>query len=172
MQSLRTTQGHTLIWQQQHAHQRNYLLCAGPQTYASLRWLQAFGSLAQADTSDGQWTFKRVGFWRARITVRQLDAADDLLVFEPTLTGSGTIRLPKGRQLRWSSASSAPTEWAWHTLSGQPLLHISALDGGTQRGCVRIEPEAATLPDLALLASFGWYLTILLLDEASPAGSG
>ena len=172
MQSIRNAQGYTLIWQQQQPHQREYELRSGASVFATLRWLKAFGTLAQADTSEGQWTFKRAGFWRTQVTVRPVGATDDQIHFEPTRVGSGTINLPQSRQLRWSTTGGDHTQWAWHALTGLPLLRFDAADGSTRTGQVTIEPDAFTLPDLALLVPLGWYLTILLIDDStSSAGS-
>lgn len=170
MQSIRDDRRHRLIWQQQQPHHREYHLCSDTHMFATLRWLKAFGSLAQADTDEGQWTFKRVGFWRPRISVRQLGATSDLVVFEPSRTGTGTIMLPHARQMRWSTTGGTHSRWAWYELGGEPLLHFTAI-GSTQLGTVTIEPDARALPDLALLVPLGWYLLILLIDDASAAVS-
>ena len=172
MQPIHAIRSQTLIWQQCQPDQRAYELRADGQVFATLRWLKAFGSLAQADTQVGHWTFKRVGFWRPRVTVREIGATSDILIFEPSLSGSGTIDLPQTRQLRWST--SPQRGWAWHALTGKPLLHFSADDAAAQRGQVTLEPGALQLPDLALLIPLGWYLTILLIDDnatgsAAPA---
>lgn len=170
MHSIRNAQSHTLIWQQQQLHPRCYELRSGTVLCATLRWLRPVGSLAQADTAEGQWTFKRVGFWRPRVTVRIHAATTDLLVFEPTRTGSGTLDLPQARQLRWSTTAAVESRWAWHASTGQPLLRFAtSADGTTSSGQVTIEPEAHQLPDLALLVALGWYLTVLLADDASAA---
>jgi hypothetical protein len=171
MQSIRNAQGHALSWQQQQPHPRAYELRSGETVFATLRWLQAFGSLAQADTTEGQWTFKRVGFWRPRVTVRILGASSDLMHFEPTRVGSGAIHLPEGRQLRWSTTGGDQTQWAWHAPTGQPLLRFSVPEGAASSGQVRIEPDAFALPDLSLLTPLGWYLTILLTDDSTAAGA-
>lgn len=167
MQSIRDAHSHMLTWQQQQPHHREYELRSGAGVFATLRWLKAFGSLAQADTAEGHWTFKRVGFWRPRVTVRNLGATNDLVHFEPTPVGSGTIDLPQARQLRWSTTGSPRTQWAWHALNGQPLLRFSTAGGSTRSGQVTIEPDALALPDLALLVPLGWYLTILLTDDST-----
>ena len=46
------------------------------------------------------WTFKRVGFWQTRATVREDGAARDVASFEHyTVRGGGTLRLADGRSL-------------------------------------------------------------------------
>lgn len=76
-----------------------YELRAGDMIAATLRFRSSFGSFATAASADGSWTFKRVGFWQTKVTVRANEAEADLAAFKSN-TGSGgeTLELPDGRK--------------------------------------------------------------------------
>lgn len=87
-----------LSWQQPSAMHRVYELRAGDAHVATLSFRSDWGSQATAESADGCWTFKRVGFWQSRVTVRQCENADDLATFRHnTWTGGGTLTRTDGR---------------------------------------------------------------------------
>ena len=56
--------GRKLEWVQPSAWKMQYELRAGDELIATLRFRSSFGSFATAESADGCWTFKRVGFWQ------------------------------------------------------------------------------------------------------------
>ena len=87
-------------WTQPHASKMEYELRARDVIAATLSFRSSFGSFATATSADGTWTFKRVGFWQTRATVRADGAEADLAVFKNnTWSGGGTLELPGGRQI-------------------------------------------------------------------------
>ena len=96
MRSIFTATGQELSWHQPKGLRRHFELRIGDEVLATLRWETNFGSLATAETAEGRWTFKRVGFWRPKVTVRAAGSDADLAVFEPRWTGSGTLTLASG----------------------------------------------------------------------------
>lgn len=159
-----------LIWRQRQSFKRDYALHAGEEVLATLRWTTAFGSLAEATTAEGQWTFKRVGFWRPQVTVRVPGSETNLAVFEPSWTGSGTLRLAEGRTVRWGQSNFWQTQWAWQGADEQPLINFKSKMGLTKtEGIVEIAPQGLTLPDLELLVPLGWYLLRLYIEDSSAA---
>jgi hypothetical protein len=168
MQAIRAITGQELIWQQPHALERRYKLRGDDEVVARLTWEKRFGTLAAAETSTGRWTFKRVGFWRPRATVRTEGSDTDLAVFEPRWTGAGTLTTTAGREYRWSSNNIWQTAWQWSDTADIPLVRFASRQGLT-RMSARVEtlPAGEGLDDLALLVTLGWYLLILLIDDSS-----
>jgi hypothetical protein len=66
-------------------------LVADGQTIATLSWAKSWGSLATGESAEGEWTFKRIGFLRPRVTVRETGSDADLAVFSISWTGDGTV---------------------------------------------------------------------------------
>lgn len=110
-----------LEWVQPKTMQRKYELRAADGLVATLEYKSAFGSLAVAASSDGIWTFKRVGFFNPRVTVRRQGEEQDLAVYRPRWTGNqGTIRLADGLSILGTSlifglpAMQYPTQTGKH----------------------------------------------------------
>ena len=67
---------------------RAYELQATNQSLGRIRWTNIFGSLAEADFGARRWTFKRGGFLRPRVTVREASSEEDVAVLELYWGGS------------------------------------------------------------------------------------
>ena len=81
------------------APRREYELHARDAVAATLSFRTSFGSFATAPRAEGTWTFKRVGFWHTRVTVRAAGTDADLAVFKnKTWSNGGTLELPGGRK--------------------------------------------------------------------------
>jgi hypothetical protein len=164
--------GGELEWVQPRALKMEYELHADHELIATLRFRSSFGSLATAESADGCWTFKRVGFWQVKATIRSCGSETDIATFKNnTWTGGGTLELSDGRKFLattnvWQTNFELKTE-AGETLvrfKRGGLVHLSAK--------VEIQPGAAGVPDLPWVMTFGWYLIVMLyMDSASTAGS-
>src|SRR5262245_8229272 len=93
--------GRELEWVQPSAMRREFQLKVDGETAATLRFRTAFGSLATAETADGSWTFKRVGFWKTYVTICASGSDKEIAAFRPnTWTAGGTLEFADGRQYR------------------------------------------------------------------------
>ena len=64
-----------------------------------------FGSLAEGETGDGSWTFKRGGFWTQRATVRRAGSEHALATFQNnTWPGGGTLAVSDGARVRGTTS--------------------------------------------------------------------
>jgi len=101
-----------------------YELRAGDELVATTRFRSSFGSFAEAESAEGRWTFKRVGFWRTKATIRVSDSDVDLATFKNnTWSGGGTLETRDGQVLRattnfWQTALDFETE------DGQTLIRF------------------------------------------------
>ena len=149
-----------------------YELRAGNDVLATLRWKEAFGSLAEGETTSGRWTFKRCGFFRPRVTVRPAGQDVDAAVFILTQwDGSGLVEFPDGRKFRWFRTSFWSATYTFAELHGATLLQFDPNWLGTSAK-LEIKPAAKSLPELSLLALLGWYLLILMNQDSSAAAAG
>lgn len=122
MRSVREVAGGELAWRRPHASRQEYELRAGDEVVATLRWQKSAGSLALAETSDGQWTFKRQGFWHPRITARLQGTEHEVATFAPTWSGRGGLSLAGGPSFRWASANFWQSRWEWQDIQERPLV--------------------------------------------------
>lgn len=164
--------GQQLEWVQPSALKMQYELRAGDELAATLRFRSSFGSFATGENADGCWTFKRIGFWQTRVTVRACGEDVDIATFKNnTWSGGGTLELATGRKFL------ATTNF-WHTnlefqdesgvtlikLMSGGLIHLSAK--------VNVEQNAVNLPELPWLVMLGWYLVVMMHIDSATAAAG
>jgi hypothetical protein len=146
----------------------DYTLTSGDGQVGTLKVRSICGTLATAESGDGCWTFKRVGFWKTSVTVRPCGAAADLAVFRHcTWDGGGTLEFSGGARFN-ASTSFWASNLRFTTPAGEPLVGFRF--GGVFHRVAEVEvfPPAMTLAELPLLVMFGWYLAIMLdMDTAS-----
>jgi len=159
-----------LKWTQPAAFKMHYELRAGDELAATLHFRSMFGSLATAESDDGCWTFKRVGFFQTRVTIRVCGEETDIAVFRNnTWSGGGALELPEGRKVLvttnlWQSNLEFKTESEEALLRFQSggLIHLSAQ--------VEIQQQAIGLAELPWMVMLGWYLIVMMnMDTAASA---
>jgi hypothetical protein len=175
MEPIRTAKNLPLYWVQPRTMSRYYTLHSAEHEYASLDFQSAFGSLAIAITAEHTWSFKRMGFFNPRVTVRLPDAENDLAVYQPRWTNSeGTLTLSGGQSFQWSATNFWATRFAFLDSAGEALLwfkdgsqegHISDLF--KTQALLEIETRGWQLAELDLLATLGWYLLVLYHEDAA-----
>jgi hypothetical protein len=164
--------GRELEWVQPSAWKMEYELRAGDELIATLRFRSSFGSFATAESADGCWTFKRVGFWQTRVTIRGCGSEMDIAMFmNNTWSGGGALELPDGRKVL-ATTNLWQTNFEFRTEAGEALVRLKT--GGLVHlsAAVEIQPSAAGMPELPWVVMFGWYLTVMMyMDTASSAGT-
>jgi hypothetical protein len=160
-----------LEWIQPKALQEAYELRTGDELVATLKFRSAFGTLARAECHDGCWTFKRVGFWQNKATVRACDGANDLAVFiNNTWNDGGTLEFPDGRKFK-ATTNAWMTRLEFQTETEQPLLRFKYHGIFRLSATVEVLPEASSFAELPLLVLFGWYLAVMLYHDSSAAAT-
>ncbi len=160
--------GQELKWVQPSAWKMEYELRAGDELIATLRFRSSFGSFATAESADGCWTFKRVGFWQARVTIRGCGSDMDLAMFKnDTWSGGGTLELSGGRKIL-ASTSFWQTNFEFKTEADEILVRFKP--GGLVHfsAKVDIQPNASGVPELPWIVMFGWYFAVMMyMDTAA-----
>lgn len=154
-----------LTWVQPDSQQREYHLVTADQKIASVSWAKEGGTLADAMSEDGRWSFKRGGFLHPRITARK--DGSDAAVFEPGMSGNGVVHLTSGHIFRWSS-NLWRGEWSWVNAAGKGGIKIRReFSMDTRQGRVEIIQDAIPRLEIPLLVLFGWYIVILLSEDGA-----
>jgi hypothetical protein len=163
-----------LQWAQPQAKTRFFELRSGNEVVATLSWEKLFGTLATAQTVEKTWTFKRVGFFNARVTVRSPGSEADIAMFKPSWGYGGTLEV-QGRAYTWKKLDFWGNRWgfAWH--DGTVLLSFGYAGGPGSflklEGAVEISPgNISTNTDMPLLVTLGWYIMVLMWDDNAAAG--
>jgi hypothetical protein len=161
-----------LKWLQPQALKQEYELRAGDEVVATLRFKTAFGSLATAESAEGCWTFKRLGFWHPRVTVRACGDETDLAVFKSrTWNNGGTLELPDGRRYL-ADLNFWATRYQFTTETDEVLLRYTSIGGFAHFSAkVDVMPDFARQAELPWLIMLGWYLRILVSWDSAAAVS-
>ena len=171
MKKLTQVMGMDLEWSQPSGFKQNYELHAGTELIATLRFRSSFGSFATAETADGSWTFKRVGFFMTHVTVRLPDSGENLAIFrEKTWKGGGTLEFADGCRLL-ASTNFWQSRYAFETETGGQLVVFEV--GGVFRHSAKVKIDASALrrAELPLLVTLGWYLAILMQQDSAAVAA-
>ena len=170
MKNIPTLPGHQLTWVQPRALKMEYELQDDGELVATLRFRSSFGSFATAESADGCWTFKRVGFWKTKVTVRACGSEFDVAAFtNNTWKSGGTLELPDGRSYP-ANTNFWMTEYEFTTQTGEPLVQYNWVRGLMRlSSTVNIQPAAASLRELPWLVMLGWYLTVMMHADSAAA---
>jgi hypothetical protein len=179
MEPIRNAEELALYWVQPRAMARSFSLHSDEREFARLDFQSAFGSRTIAETAAQRWSFKRVGFFNPRVTVRRPDDETDLGVYQPRWTGTeGLLTMAGGRTFHWKATNFWATRFAFLDSSGETLLEFKE---GTQEGhfsdlfktqaLVHISKSGWELAEIDLLAALGWYLLILYHEDAAGAAA-
>jgi hypothetical protein len=167
MKQIAEVAGAELRWQQPSALRQQYELATDDTLVATLTFRSAWGSLARAESADGCWSFKRVGFWQTRTTVRRCESETDLAIFRHnTWSGGGTLTFSDGRVFHLTSNT-------WQTkldvLDSQQisLLHYASIGLFKLGATLSVEPHAIASTELPLLTLFGWYVIVMMYYDAA-----
>ncbi|HPH95593.1 MAG TPA: hypothetical protein PKW33_07695 [Anaerolineaceae bacterium] len=159
--------GHALTWVQPDFLKMEYeLRLEDGQPAASLVFRSSFGTFATAESGDGCWTFKRVGFWQNKASIRACSAEVDLAEFHNnTWSSGGTLIYPNGRHFK------ATTNF-WMTqlqfrLDEEPLVNLKIKSGFKLSAEVSLLPAGLQQPELPVLTLFAWYLAVMLSSDAA-----
>jgi hypothetical protein len=159
--SLREQPGAILKWKKPSPQKREFQLTDGQSLFASLTWDAARGTEAAGTTDEGRWRFQRraarnfldfKGLLQPRVRIEPAGGGEAFEVspgYEETLTVGGENRFRWQLQPNIRSAS-------FNRQDGEPLVTI-LFSAGAADGEVRLEPGAATVPELPLLVLLGWY---------------
>ena len=161
--------GQELNWMQPHALKMEYELYAGNTVAANLLFRSSFGSFATATSLDGSWTFKRVGFWQTKVTIRASGAETDLAFFKNnTWNGGGTLEFPGGRKYL-ANTNFWATQFEFTKETGEALISYKNIGGMLHMSsCVKIHALAKDIPEMPWMVSLGWYLTVMMyMDSAA-----
>jgi hypothetical protein len=162
-----------LKWEQPSALKLNYELHTGVgEVAATLRFRSSFGSLATAESADGCWTFKRVGFWQTRVTVRRCGSDEDIAIFRNnTWSGGGTLELSNGRAFR-ATTNFWQTKLGFETEAGEKLIEFKTSGLLHLSAAVDIHPGGATITELPIIVPLGLYLIVMMHTDAATAAGG
>ena len=175
MKSLKEISNEHLNWIQPKATQQLFELHIKDDLFGTLLFPKSVGSLAEAETFDGKWTFKRVGFFTTRITIRNTGEENDIAVFKPNLmASSGILEFNNGKKYQWHSSNFWATKFEFKDSEGESVVVFRSgveepklKDWFKTQARVEFPDHKKNLDELSILVLLGWYLIIVLQMDSS-----
>lgn len=168
LKSLRALAGRTALWRQPSQLRQDFELVADGEPVAQLRWKKTGGTTALGRSPDGTWSFKTSGYLNPRVTIRMSNSEYDFATFRPRSTGEGTLHALADQRFQWRCSNTWQQVWAFHDSNGDRLLQIRP-EGVHPRvsALVEFDSAAASYSETGYLAVLGWYLLVLMADDAA-----
>src|SRR5574340_1544347 len=151
MKSINEYKEQELRWVHPDKFKGEYELRGGDKVFIHLHPNGAWGSQIVAETANGSLIIKRKGLGQT-VTILEQESQSDLATIKRGMSGQSTLFTLDGREYRWRCTSFWRDIWTWFNNEDTPLLHL------VRGSRIQLEPVAHDLPDLALLATVGWYL--------------
>ena len=166
MKNIREVGNQPLTWQQADEGKASWELRAGHDVVGTVTWQNPTedGTLVVATSADGRWSFKRVGVFTPRVTVRVAGTDSDVAIVTPHL-GRSLVAFADGHAVHFLRKGFWRNEFTLTESNGEPLLAFK--EAGTR---VEIATGAETRSDASLLALLGCYLLHLYARDMESAG--
>jgi hypothetical protein len=170
MKTIRDFAGQELTWEQPKLLKMEYELRSGTELLATLRFRSSLGSFATAQFGESCWTFKRVGFFKTKVTIRLCDSENEIAVFnKDTWSGGGSLDFVDGRQF-FASTNFWQTRYEFTTPEEEVLVRFKQHAGLKESlQCRDLISSCSTGRD-PLLICLGWYLAVLLYMDSVRGG--
>ena len=172
MESISRAFNQEMVWTQPNAFKEEYELKASSGLLGTLNFRSSWGSLAVAETANGCWTFKRVGFLTTRVSIRRCDSETEVASFRNnSWSGGGTLEMPDGRVFR---ASTIFWQTRMELMTDRDELILSYKDVGgffKRTATLVIDPGAASLTELPMVVMLSWYLLVMMYRDSSATAS-
>jgi len=159
-------------WHQLKSGRPEFELLDGVRVIATLAFSNSLGTLATATAGAAGWTFKRVGFFQQRVSIRARGSEASLGEFvNGTWTEGGTLTLRNGRRFN-ATTNLWNTKWRVEDDAGRLVLRFDY--GGVFRlhAFVDLAEGARDLAELPLLLTLSWYLVVMQAREAEASAAG
>ena len=176
MTQYREIEGSHAKWVQPKTTERRFELRVGDRLVGSLAYRSKTGTLALAESARGRWTFKRVGFFNTRVTVREEGTETDLAVFRPNLWGHGALVFMDRSSFAWRSKGVWRTAWELTNAANRSIIQFrpgvqdqKRRDAFKTQATVTNERDAPSGERLHILLGFGMYMLVGHEDDDTAA---
>jgi hypothetical protein len=161
-----------LAWIQTGAISRFHELKSGGVVLARMEFKNLFGALAEGQTTDGVWTFRRKGLIRQTVFVRPAGSKEDVIRYEPNWSKrKGIINGPGEAVYNWEAANFWCTDWTLSRYPGAKIAHFKSKGVVRTASGVALSPEAKDEPNLPLLLMLGCFIAVLHRRDTALAAS-
>jgi hypothetical protein len=107
---------------------------------------------------------------KTHINIRFADSDQQLATYEPNFTGQkGALKYKGGQYVEFQATNFFNTEWQWLTPEGIGLIGFRQKGAGKPSALVFLGEDSLQRVDLDLLLLLGFYVLLLLCEDATKA---
>jgi hypothetical protein len=135
----------------------------------SLDFQSPFTTIAFAETADGKWSFKRVGFWNQKVTIREEGKHENIATWS-----NSEICFNNGKIYIWKSSNFWSNQWAFISSNDEVVMTIEQgvaekkfSDIFKTQATIEIYPSKEMQGNITVLLPFAFYLLILQQRDAA-----
>jgi len=155
--------GCDLEWRQPELWMRAYQLTCNGSELASIRFLKRAGLLAACACDGRRLTFRRIGLYATRVSIRETGSEMDIASFSPDWIGRGRVVFGRERRYRLRPTNFWATQWAFEAEDGNDAVRLSGPHGLFKRsGRAQVTPSGVRLVDTPVLLPLIWYVRMLM----------
>jgi len=154
----------TLTWSTvPKSRPRTYTLTQGTAVVGKLSWQKDWGSLVLGETRTGSWSFKRVGFFNTRVSIRTAGTEQEVAAFHPHLFGGGWAELSGNHMWRLQAKGLFKQTYEFVDHSGRVALTLKPNGDNAEVTFADLSLDERTASLLTLLI---WYVALLANEDA------
>jgi len=160
----------SLRWEQPKWTQRMHRLVSGETVYATLEWPQAFRSTGLSISREGRYSFKRGGFLHPFITVRRQEFEMEHAKMTMDWKGNGELVFINAQRFTFTRVAMSRFDYEVTDHRGAHMFSLNKkMAAFKHSGEVHISPAGLSHRDIALLVTLGWYLAVMVTEDAAAA---
>ena len=149
---------------------RQSRLFLGEKEVASLEFSGGHSSLAVAKSAKGNWTLKRSGFLRPKITARRAGSVSNYAVVAMNWSGGGRLQIEGGQRFRISRSGFLRPQLVVRDSSEKVLVSLK-VHPRTGDAMVLVKGVSDLSEQDCLFAILAWYSIILTMKYENDAGT-
>jgi hypothetical protein len=170
MQRLEAVDHQQLLWKQMGFGARDFELRSGDDLVGVLYWPKLLSDRAVAECAGGKWHIERVGFFRHRTVVVDIDSGLEVASFEPDWLGDGDLALADGRAFQWYKTKALRNSWALVDKDGYLVLEVhEGMAWFKHEADVVLHVDPGSSPGLPFLVLVSWYLGFTKIQDTAAA---
>jgi hypothetical protein len=155
-----------LVWSK-IPHKRGYELKSNGEAVALLQKTSCWSSEFHAEAQQGQWRFRRAGFWRTEIA--DANSGVSIAAFKPNWSGGGTLVFTDGETFQLAHKGFWRPIWTVRAQNGQAVL---SLDARARTVELSDEPTLGKRGErLTLLAIFVWHMMRQAAEDSASVAA-
>jgi hypothetical protein len=168
MKNIKSVDYHQLQWKQKKWGGSDFELSSGDDRVGVLYWPKWLSDRAVVKSGDGNWIIDRVGFFRDRVIVIDVENGKEVAGVEFGWLGDAEVTLVNGKAYKWYRTGILSNNWIMADENDELVFEIKEwMHWFKHRADIVMRVGSITRPDLPLLIFLSWYLAFMQMQDAA-----